>query len=99
HYMLGVIEAINRVDGERFSDDELTLLQALADFIAIAIDNTRLYRKLKRESKQKNVLFELSKQVSSSLDLDEVLNSILDSLTAPAFIWSSRARRISSTTS
>lgn len=77
---LGVLQAINPLGGERFSKDDLAMLQALADLIAIAIDNTRLYRKLRRESKQKNILFELSKQVSSSLDLDELLNNILDSL-------------------
>jgi len=77
---LGVLQAVDRLGGERFSHDDQFMLQALADLIAIAMENTRLYHKLKRESKQKNVLFELGKKVSSSLDLSQVLNSILDSL-------------------
>ncbi|MBI1746195.1 MAG: SpoIIE family protein phosphatase [Acidobacteria bacterium] len=80
HSTLGVIQAMNRLESEHFSPGDLTILQVIADLIAIAIDNTRLYRKLKRESKQKNILFELGKKVSSSLDLSVVLDSILDSL-------------------
>ena len=42
--LLGVIEVINRLDGARFTDDELRLVQTLADHAAIAIENARLYR-------------------------------------------------------
>jgi diguanylate cyclase (GGDEF)-like protein len=40
----GVIQVINRLDGSLFDDDELRLVQTLADHAAVAIDRASLYR-------------------------------------------------------
>ena len=40
-HCLGVIELINCVGGEGFGDRDLALLEALADFAAIALENAR----------------------------------------------------------
>ena len=40
----GVIQVINRLDGSVFDDDELRLVQTLADHAAVAIDRALLYR-------------------------------------------------------
>jgi diguanylate cyclase (GGDEF)-like protein len=40
----GVIQVINKLDGSVFDDDELRLVQNLADYAAIAIENASLYR-------------------------------------------------------
>ncbi len=40
----GVIQCINKLDGSQFNDDELHLVQLLADHAAIAIENARLFR-------------------------------------------------------
>ncbi len=45
HRVLGVIQLIN-VDMEGFGDTEMLLLQALADYAAIAIDNARAVEKI-----------------------------------------------------
>ncbi len=45
HRVLGVIQLIN-VDMKGFGEDELLLLQALADYAAIAIDNARAVEKI-----------------------------------------------------
>jgi diguanylate cyclase (GGDEF)-like protein len=42
--VLGAIEVINRSDGGAFDDDDLEILQALANEAALAIENSRLYR-------------------------------------------------------
>jgi diguanylate cyclase (GGDEF)-like protein len=42
--LLGVIQVINRIGGGSFDDDELRLVQILADHAAIAIENASLYR-------------------------------------------------------
>jgi HD-GYP domain-containing protein (c-di-GMP phosphodiesterase class II) len=39
---IGVLEAINKLGGEAFSDDDLTIFQSLADQVAVALDNARL---------------------------------------------------------
>jgi diguanylate cyclase (GGDEF)-like protein len=40
----GVIQVINRLDGSVFDEDELRLVQTLADHAAVAIDRALLYR-------------------------------------------------------
>lgn len=44
--MLGVLEVINKKDG-RFDDEDLEILEALSNQIAIAIENANLYEELK----------------------------------------------------
>ncbi len=39
---IGVLEAINKLGGGRFSEDDLTIFQSLADQVAVALDNARL---------------------------------------------------------
>lgn len=42
--LLGVIQCLNKLDGSVFTDEELRMVQALADHAAIAIENAALYR-------------------------------------------------------
>ncbi len=44
---IGVIQIVNRRDGGAFTDDDLELLQALAGNIAVAMENARLYSRVK----------------------------------------------------
>jgi len=77
--MIGVIEAINKTDGE-FTAGDLDVLTGLANQIAVAIDNAALYRAVKREALERSLLYELGKKLSGSLRLNEVLEEILRSL-------------------
>jgi putative nucleotidyltransferase with HDIG domain len=43
---IGVLEAINKKDGESFDEEDLALFTSLADQVAIALDNARLYQEL-----------------------------------------------------
>jgi transcriptional regulator with GAF, ATPase, and Fis domain len=47
HGTIGVIEVVNRRDGGNFTDDDLAFLEALAGSVAVAIENARLYERLK----------------------------------------------------
>jgi sigma-B regulation protein RsbU (phosphoserine phosphatase) len=77
--MIGVLEAINKVQGE-FTEADLDVLTGLANQIAVAIDNAALYRAVKREALERSILYEIGKKLSGSLSLDEVLNEIMTSL-------------------
>jgi diguanylate cyclase (GGDEF)-like protein len=41
--LLGVVQVINKIDGTAFTEDELRMVQSLADHAAIAIENASLY--------------------------------------------------------
>jgi HD-GYP domain-containing protein (c-di-GMP phosphodiesterase class II) len=43
---IGVLEAINKKEKRRFNKEDLSLLTSLADQVAIALDNSRLYQEL-----------------------------------------------------
>jgi sigma-B regulation protein RsbU (phosphoserine phosphatase) len=77
--MIGVIAAINKIEGE-FTEADLDVLIGLANQIAVAIDNAALYRAVKQEALERNLLYEIGKKLSGTLNLDEVLNEVLTSL-------------------
>jgi sigma-B regulation protein RsbU (phosphoserine phosphatase) len=75
----GVVEAVNKIEGD-FDQSDLETISLLADQIALAIRNAQLYRTARRDALQRDTLYQISKQLSSSLTLEEVLNNILQSL-------------------
>jgi sigma-B regulation protein RsbU (phosphoserine phosphatase) len=78
--LIGVVSALNKLNQKKFDQADLDVFLSLADQIAIALDNSYLYRKAKKKTLEKETLLEVEKSLSSSLDLDEVLKLILDSL-------------------
>lgn len=78
--LIGVLVAMNKLNGKKFTEEDLKIFYSLADQVAIALENSYLYRKAKKESLESEVLLEVARVISSSLDLDETLELILDSL-------------------
>ena len=88
--LVGVLQVLNKQDGPFLRADE-ELLLALAAQAAIAIENARLYhslvsqnqelqrarRDLERRSRELNALYEVEKELSAALDLDDLLSRIL----------------------
>ena len=65
-----------RTDPGPFLDDEIELLQALADQAVIALENARLYREQERRAARLRTLTRLNQLVSSSLDTETVVREI-----------------------
>ena len=88
--LVGVLQVLNKHDGPFMTADE-ELLGALASQAAIAIENARLYhslvtqnqelsrarRDLERRQRELNALYEVEKELSAALDLDDLLSRIL----------------------
>ena len=75
---------VNRREPGGFTDDEIVLLQTFADQAVIAIENARLLtelqartQELSRSVEQLTALGEVGRAVSSSLDLETVLTTIV----------------------
>ena len=77
--VIGALEAVNKVHGD-FTPADLEKLAALSEQIATALDNARLYGRVTMEIKQRELLYQVGMRISSSLDVEEVLNLILHSL-------------------
>ena len=88
--LVGVLQVLNKQGGPFTTADE-ELLGALASQAAIAIENARLYhslvtqnqelnearRDLERRQRELNALYEVEKELSAALDLDDLLSRIL----------------------
>ncbi|MBN1202350.1 MAG: GAF domain-containing protein [Anaerolineae bacterium] len=74
--ILGVFD-IQSTDLNAFTEDDVSLVQALADTIAIALRNATLFANESRRRMLSETLRELSTVLGSSLDLNSVLDGIL----------------------
>jgi signal transduction histidine kinase len=77
---IGVFTA-QRYEVRPFTDDEVALLEAFADQAVIAIENARLFEELQGRVDELRALGEVGQAVSSSLDLREVLTTIVSNAT------------------
>jgi len=62
-----------------FGKEDLWFLLGLAGHAAIALENARLYQNVERQLAQLSTLADLSKAISSTLDLQEVLKTAVES--------------------
>lgn len=65
----------------KFLQSEIRVLEMLADQAAIALGNARLYERLDAERKQVNLLYNVAREVSSSLDPMVIINNALELMT------------------
>jgi sigma-B regulation protein RsbU (phosphoserine phosphatase) len=63
-----------------FTEEQEQILSALASILATAVDNARLYQASKRDAATKELLFDLSQEMGSILDLHPLLDKIADLL-------------------
>ncbi len=74
--VIGVISLdSNRIDA--FTPEHLTILSILANQAAQIFKNLQTFRHLEQKNKIQQVLIEISKVVTSSLDMDEIFHSIM----------------------
>jgi serine phosphatase RsbU (regulator of sigma subunit)/putative methionine-R-sulfoxide reductase with GAF domain len=61
---------------EAFHPNDLLVLRALADTIAVAINNARLYSDVQARVEQLQIIAEVSKELSSVLELGQLLSQV-----------------------
>ncbi|HKW95995.1 MAG TPA: GAF domain-containing protein [Methylomirabilota bacterium] len=79
--MLGVLALADRA-GRAFTDEELRLLATLADQVAVALENARLYRESELRRGAAEGLTEVGRLLPNSLDAQVVSQRIVDNLRA-----------------
>ncbi|MEK7204645.1 MAG: PAS domain S-box protein, partial [candidate division NC10 bacterium] len=78
--LLGVITVVHEDPGRSFRDHDRQLLALFANPAAIAIENARLYTATTRRLAEMTALHDVSRATTSSLDLDELLEALLQRL-------------------
>lgn len=66
--MVGVMEAINRVDGSGFNETDVQVLETFAAQAAVAIENARLFESIRQEKEKMSTI--LGEMVEGALLLD-----------------------------
>jgi signal transduction histidine kinase/DNA-binding response OmpR family regulator/tetratricopeptide (TPR) repeat protein len=74
--ILGTMTALNRVGGQRLGEPELELLMAMANQVAVAIENARLFSETQSRAREMAALAEVGRDVSATLDLNTVMERI-----------------------
>ncbi|MDW7992619.1 MAG: GAF domain-containing protein, partial [Anaerolineae bacterium] len=78
--IIGAI-ALEEIDEARpWTEDEIALVQAVSDQVALALESARLYQMEQRRRFIADTLQEIARVVGSTLDLQEVTDRLLDQL-------------------
>ncbi|MDO8726547.1 MAG: ATP-binding protein [Candidatus Methanoperedens sp.] len=74
---LGIMQLSSIGEIKNFSVEEINICQTIANQVAIAIENANLFTQLKHHDQTLEILFEIDRVVSQSLDLDELLKEAI----------------------
>jgi sigma-B regulation protein RsbU (phosphoserine phosphatase) len=72
---IGVID-VEASESNFFSDEHRSVLMLIASRVAIGVENARLYTRVARQAKQLGLLNEISRELTSILNLDELFKRI-----------------------
>jgi two-component system NtrC family sensor kinase len=78
--VLGVLD-VQSDEIDAFEDEDLQLLQSIANQAAVALENAKLYANSEKKIQELSVLNEVGRVVNSTLDLDQLLEHIYQQLT------------------
>ena len=77
--LLGVLDIASR---RRFGAEDVTAMQVVADQLATAIENARLFAESQRALERTRLLYETSRRINAALSVDEVVAAYLEHVAA-----------------
>jgi diguanylate cyclase (GGDEF)-like protein len=75
HRVTGVI-VVSKLGLDQFDTDDVRLLEVLAGHASVALMNAQLFEAQRREAEAAKLLLELSREISSTTELPEVLDGV-----------------------
>ena len=98
--VIGVIDLQSEQVGY-FTQEHQRLLELTASRMAIAVENARLYTRVARQAQTLTVLNEISREITSILDLDDLLEriglllkNVIDFQMFTILLWNDRTERL-----
>ncbi len=98
--VVGVIDIQSEIPGF-FTHEHQRLLELVASRMAVAVENARLYTRVTRQAETLTVLGEISREITSILDLDDLLERIgqllkrvIDFHMFTILLWNDRTERL-----
>lgn len=78
--VIGVLNIRSQKPGYRWDEEELTLVRALSDRVALALENARLLADAQRRAAKERVIGEISDKISSAGNIESILQVALKEL-------------------
>ncbi|MFQ6000508.1 MAG: GAF domain-containing protein, partial [Anaerolineae bacterium] len=75
--VIGVLD-VESTELDAFDESDLDTLQTLADQLAVAIENARLYEEEQRRSAQRRTIAEVGRRAAAILDMDTLFPQVVD---------------------
>ncbi len=75
--VVGVVEVFDNRPEREFGEDDAALLQTIANQASMAIEKARLFQQVREERNHLELLYEVSRKLSASLELEQTLRDIL----------------------
>lgn len=77
HRAVGAI-TIHKAGARQFNEHDLNLLMAISNQAASTIENARLFSQTQRKLQESALLYEASKVINSSLDINEIMRRLVE---------------------
>ncbi len=74
--IIGVLELLNPTDGGSFTQHDVELLESVATFAVVAIENAELFAQRERKIVELNILNEIGQALSATLQQDDLVKLI-----------------------
>ena len=65
------------VDGHEWTEDEIAIIRATAERVALAAENARLILESQKNAAKEQVISEISSKIGASINLDNILQTTL----------------------
>jgi len=73
-HIIGVLEVLNKINKDSFSQAELETLKSFSEFAALAINQRNLYQKMENKAYETSVLYRLCETINACDTIDDLLN-------------------------
>ncbi len=77
---IGVIEVINKKNGQPFTHEDLVLLESISSEVALTVENARLLAEARQQSHDLKTLSRLSSILNSNLDHGYIIKSAMEAV-------------------
>jgi GAF domain-containing protein len=71
---------VQSVERSAFSDEDITVLQTMADQLANAIANARLYKATQIAARREEIIREISGKIRSSVNIEDIMKTTVTEL-------------------
>ena len=78
--IIGALGVQESEEAREWSPDEVALVEAVSEQVALALENARLFTETQQAAQRTQALYETSRALSSSLDEEALIHSILEAV-------------------